>query len=133
MKTVVMCGADVHENSMTTRIAVNKGEPETRVFRYSVRGRQSMFKHLKSMAQGHGAGRIVVAYEASSLGFGLCDECREAGIECYVLAPTKMPLSQEQRKSRDIVTGQEELKDIGPKHLRVRKFITFPQENRKRT
>ena len=100
MKKAVMCGADVHESSMTTRIAVNKDQPETRVFRYTVTGRHKMFKHLKLMAQKHGATRVVVAYEASSLGFGLCDECMDAGIECYVLAPTKMPQSEEQRKRK---------------------------------
>ena len=100
MKKVVMCGADVHDNSMTTLIAVNKEKPETRVFRYTVQGRQNMMKCLKHVARKHGAERIVVAYEASSLGFGLCDECTDAGIECYVLAPTKMPQSEEQRKRK---------------------------------
>ena len=100
MKKIVMCGADVHENSVTARIAVNKEDPETRQFRYTMQGRQSLFKYLKFVARRHGADRIVVAYEASSLGFGLCDECVDAGIECYVLAPTKMPQSEEQRKRK---------------------------------
>ena len=100
MKKILMCGADVHDNSVTARIAVNQDEPETRVFKYTVRGRQIMFKHLKDLAGKHGADRIVVAYEASSLGFGLCDECTDAGIECYVLAPTKMPQSEAQRKRK---------------------------------
>jgi transposase len=95
-----MCGADVHDNSMTTRIAVNKDKPETRVFRYTVQERRKLLKYLKLVARKHGAERIVVAYEASSLGFGMCDECTDAGIECYVLAPTKMPQSEEQRKRK---------------------------------
>lgn len=33
-------------------------------------------------------------------GSGMCDECTDAGIECYVLAPTKMPQSEEQRKRK---------------------------------
>ena len=100
MKKIVMCGADVHDNSVTARVAVNKEKPETRVFRYTRQGRQNMFKYLKLVARKYGADRIVVAYEASSLGFGLCDECTDAGIECYVLAPTKMPQSEEQRKRK---------------------------------
>jgi transposase len=95
-----MCGADVHDNSITTRIAVNKDQPETRVYRYTIQGRRNLFKYLKLVARKHGADRIVVAYEASSLGFGMCDECTGAGIECYVLAPTKMPQSEEQRKRK---------------------------------
>ena len=65
-----------------------------------MQGRRNMFKYLKLVAGKHGADRIVVAYEASSLGFGLCDECTDAGIECYVLAPTKMPQSEAQRKRK---------------------------------
>jgi len=100
MKNVVICGADVHDNSITTRIAVNKEEPETRIFSYTTSGRKSMFKYLKFIACQHGAARTVMAYEASSLGYGLCDEGTDAGIECYVLAPTKMPQSEEQRKRK---------------------------------
>ena len=100
MKKIVICGADVNDNSITVRIAVNKDKPETRVFRYTVRERKSLFKYLKFVARNNGAERIVMAYEASSLGFGLCDEARDVGIECYVLAPTKMPQSEEQLKRK---------------------------------
>jgi transposase len=100
MKIVVMCGADVHDNSITARIAVNKEEPGTRVFRYTVSGRRAMLKYLTAAARRQGAKRIVVAYEASSLGFVLHDECKDAGIECYVLAPTKMPRSEETTKRK---------------------------------
>jgi transposase len=34
------------------------------------------------------------------LGFGLYDEIREAGIECHVLAPTRMKRSQKDRKNK---------------------------------
>jgi len=100
MKKIVICGADVHDNSITSRIAVNKDAPETRVFRYTTQGRNSLFKYLKFVARRHGTERIVMAYEASSLGYGLCDEARDTGIECYVLAPSKMPQSEDQRKRK---------------------------------
>jgi len=100
MRNIVICGADVHDNSIAARIAVNKEEPETRIFSYTTQGRKSMFKYLKFVGCKYGAERIVMAYEASSLGFGLCDEGWDAGIECYVLAPTKMPQSEEQRKRK---------------------------------
>lgn len=58
MKRIVMCGADVHDNSMTTRLAVNKEEPETRVFRYTTNGRRSLLKYLKLVARKHGADRF---------------------------------------------------------------------------
>jgi len=114
MKRIVMCGADVHDNSITTRIAVNKDKSETRVFRYTTPGRNSMFKYLKFVARTHGTEHMVMAYEASSLGFGLCDEAWDAGIECYVLAPTKMPQSEEQGKrktdARDALKILEQLR-----------------------
>jgi len=100
MRNIVICGADVHDNSIATRIAVNKEEPETRIFSYTRQGRKSMFDYLKFVGCKYGTERIVMAYEASSLGFGLCDEGWDAGIECYVLAPTKMPQSEEQRKRK---------------------------------
>lgn len=100
MKKIVISGADVHDNSITARIAINKEEPETRIFSYTRQGRKSMFEYLKFIARKHGAERIVLAYEASSLGFGMCDEAQDVGIECYVLAPTKMPQSEEQRKRK---------------------------------
>lgn len=100
MKKVVICGADVHDNSITVRLAVNKEEPETRVFSYTRQGRKNMFDYLKLIARKYGAERIALGYEASSLGFGLCDEAWDQGIECYVLAPTKMPQSEEQRKRK---------------------------------
>jgi len=100
MKKIVISGADVHDNSITARIAINKEEPETRIFSYTREGRKSMFDYLKFIARKQGAERIVLAYEASSLGFGLCDEAQAGGIECYVLAPTKMPRSEEQRKNK---------------------------------
>lgn len=109
MKKIVICGADVHDNSIMTRIAVNKDEPETRIFSYTTQGRNSMFKYLKFVACRHGTERIVMAYEASSLGFGLCDEAWDAGIECHVLAPTKMPQSEEQRKRK---TDQQDAQKI---------------------
>jgi hypothetical protein len=34
------------------------------------------------------------------VGFGLWDELREAGIECHVLAPTKIKRSQKDRKAK---------------------------------
>lgn len=43
MKKIVIYGADVHDNSITTRITINKDEPETRILSYTTQGRNSMF------------------------------------------------------------------------------------------
>ena len=67
MKKIVICGADVHDNSMMTRIAINKDEPETRIFSYTTQGRNSMFKYLKFVARKHGVERIVPLLKSLSL------------------------------------------------------------------
>src|SRR5262245_7498407 len=42
-----------------------------------------------------------MAYEASSCGFVLRDEAQANGVDCYVLAPTKMEKSVEQKKHKN--------------------------------
>ena len=51
-----------------------------------------MVKKLQQLSL-RGKKRVIFAYEASGQGFGLHDELRGAGIECYVLAPTKLAKS----------------------------------------
>jgi transposase len=52
-----------------------------------------------------------MAYEASSCGFVLSDEAEEAGIRCWVLAPTKMEKSVEQRKYKNDDRDAEDIKE----------------------
>lgn len=47
-----------------------------------------------------GKTKIIFAYEASGQGFGLYDELTAAGIECHVLAPTKIARSTQQQRSK---------------------------------
>lgn len=101
MDKVIMCGTDLHEKTTTSQIAVNTAKPRLAEFSNSRGGRQKLFRLLKAMAKQHEAARIVLAYEASCLGFGFYDECVEAGIECYVLAPTGIPKTKKERKRKD--------------------------------
>jgi transposase len=82
-------------------VAVDKEEPEAATYLNTDRGRRKLFGQLKGLKEKHGSKRIVVAYEASTHGFCLYDDCREAGIECFVLAPTKMRKSRGERSSKD--------------------------------
>ena len=59
-----------------------------------------MIAWVNAFARQHGAERVVFAYEASGQGFGLYDDLTDAGIECYVLAPTHLPHSAHQRKNK---------------------------------
>ena len=98
---VIMCGIDMHDNSLVCRIGVDREAGVTRRYRNTEAGRRKLFGRLKGMARTRRCGRMVVAYEASSQGFGLYDDCRDAGIACFILAPTKMRKSRKDRKKKN--------------------------------
>ena len=100
MANTIICGMDAHDNTLSNRIGVNRGNPETKAVKNTQDGRQKLFNYLKALAEKHEGARIVVAYEASPIGFGIYDECVESGIECHILAPTKMPKAAKDRKRK---------------------------------
>jgi transposase len=59
-----------------------------------------MIADLRKRAKVAGGARVVFAYEASSAGYGLYDQLKDAGFEPYVLAPTKIPTSSRQKKDK---------------------------------
>ena len=63
-------------------------------------GRDWLIFYLKDLARQNEGSRIVAAYEPLTLGFGIYDGLVEAGIECHVLAPTKMPKAAKDRKKK---------------------------------
>jgi transposase len=91
---------DAHDNTLTNRIGVNRETPETMTVRNTQEGREKLFQHLRELAQEYEGARILVAYEASPIGFGIYDECVAAGIACHILAPTRMPKSTKDRKRK---------------------------------
>jgi transposase len=100
MRKVIMIGCDLHEESMILKIAEDTGSPETRMVKNTVSGRAAMIADLRRRARAAGGARVIFAYEASGQGFGLCDQLAAAGIECHVLAPTKIARSPRQRKEK---------------------------------
>jgi transposase len=100
MSNTIICGMDAHDNTLSNRIGVNRETPETKKVKNTQDGRQKLFKYLGTLAQKNDETRIIVAYEASPLGFGIYDECVEAGIECHILAPTKMLKAVKDRKRK---------------------------------
>ena len=91
MSKSIMIGCDLHDRTMLLRYCVDQQQPEQLTYENDTSGRKRMILRLKSLAQKHGAKRIVFAYEASGLGHGLSDQLTEEGIECYVLSPTHLP------------------------------------------
>lgn len=107
MSKAIICGTDAHDNSLVCRIGVDIEEPETRTFGNTRSGRKNMFGYLEKLKREHYAERVVMAYEASSLGFGIYDDCVSSGIECYVLAPTKMRKScKDKKRKTDVKDAQ---------------------------
>jgi transposase len=100
MSKCIMIGCDLHQESTVLKIAEDRQAPETRKWKSTARDRKRMIDDLKRRAAAVGGARIVFAYEASSAGFGLYDQLQAAGIEAYVLAPTKIPRSSRQKRDK---------------------------------
>jgi transposase len=100
MDKVLMIGADVHDENVLTKFAVGQGAMAMRSFRNDRKGRQSMIRFFEDGAEGAGATRVVLAYEASGSGYGLRDELVAGGVECHVLAPSKIERSAKHRKAK---------------------------------
>ena len=98
MNKVTMIGCDVHDASLVLRVAVGQDAAIKKTFGGSEVA--EMIGWLKEFALRREAPRIVLAYEASSRGFGLYDQLTEAGIECYVLAPTHLPRTSHRQKNK---------------------------------
>ena len=98
MSKVIMIGCDLHDAWMRLKIAVGPGKAMAKSF--ATADVLAMIAWIKEFAAQHGAVRIVFAYEASGQGFGLYDALTEAGIECYVLAPTHLPHTAHGRKNK---------------------------------
>jgi transposase len=93
---ILLSGMDVHDKTIVTQTSLGSGAPELRTWKNTAAGRKTMIRYLK----GKGAKRILCAYEASSLGFGLCDRLGGEGMECHILAPTKIKRSRKDRKDK---------------------------------
>jgi len=100
MENVLVVGADVHDESIRVRFSVGQADPIGKSFGGNRTSRAAMIKQLRLEAQRLDTTRIMLAYEASSVGYLLWDELTAVGMECRVLAPTKIKTSIEERKKK---------------------------------
>jgi hypothetical protein len=100
MEKHIMVGCDLHDKSMLLKIAVGREKPTVETWKTDGESVVLMVRHLTSWAARLGGARILFAYEACGFGFRLHDELSDAGIECYVLAPSKMRRSPKHRKRK---------------------------------
>jgi len=100
MNNYIMVGCDLHDKNMLIKAAHNREDPFQQSFNNTPGGRKKMVSILKEKSKEADNARIVFAYEASFLGFGLYDELTDAGINCYVFAPTNIPRSVKHRRRK---------------------------------
>ena len=109
MRKIIMIGCDLHEESMLLKVAVDRQAPETRLVKTTAAGRVGMIADLRRQADATGGARMVFVYEASGQGFGLYDQLTAAGIECYVLAPTRIARSARRQREK---TDEKDAQDL---------------------
>jgi transposase len=112
-----MIGCDLHDKTMLLKIAVGLEESQMQSIKNTVAGRVAMIRDLKKRAQAARCDRIVFAYEASGQGFGLYDELTDAGIKCYVLAPTRIARSQHQASRKTDEKDAQQLLELLRAHV----------------
>src|SRR5450755_2638053 len=112
MQNVIMIGCDLHDKNMLLKIAVNRDPSMQQIVGNTAAERQRMIERLKTQAEERGAKEILFAYEASGLGYRLHDELRAAGIDCRVLAPTKMAQSHKQKSSKTDAKDAEHILEL---------------------
>lgn len=101
MQKHIFVGIDLGDKNSVARIAVDREKSERLGFINTRVGRERLFGEVKKRCELAGDARVVMAYEASSCGFILYDEARSLGIECHVLAPSKMEKSVEGKKNKN--------------------------------
>jgi transposase len=97
----IFVGIDLGDKNSVARIAIDRQASERIGFVNNRAGRERLFGEIRRRAAQAGEARIVMAYEASSCGFVLHDEAERLGMQCWVLAPTKMEKSVEQRRHKN--------------------------------
>lgn len=100
MAESIMVACDLHDRTMALLMAQGRGAAEKLSLPNTKAGRQKLLKLLRTRSHAAGGAQVIFAYEASGLGFGLHDELTAAGFACYVLAPTKIARSSQQKRNK---------------------------------
>ena len=112
MSNYIFVGCDSHDKTLVMKIAVNREEAERKGFAANRAGRRKLIADLRERSGTAGGAKIVVAYEASGNGFVLWDELKQAGLECHVLAPTKIERSTKQKRNKNDDRDADHLLEI---------------------
>jgi transposase len=117
MRKTIMMGCDLHAETMVLKLAVGLDKPEARTLPNTAPGRAKLLDWLRQRSTEAGGARVVFAYEASSQGFGLYDQLTDAGVECHVLAPTKIARSSKQQRDKGDEKDAEQILELVRGHV----------------
>lgn len=98
MSKVRFVGLDVHEQSITIAVA-EQGDGAPMVFRRIPYDLQELLKTLRGFI--HQDVKLKVAYEAGATGVGIYRKLQAAGIECHMVAPSKVPSNGRQKNDNE--------------------------------
>lgn len=96
VENVRCVGLDVHEESITVAIAEPDGT--AMVLRRMPHNVAELVKQLEELGR---HAKVKVAYEAGACGMGLWRRLNKAGIECFVVAPSKIPRDGRQKTDKE--------------------------------
>jgi len=113
----IMVGCDLHKDNMLIKVAVGLEKAEKKSYWNTEDGRNAMIEQLKKRSEAENGARVIFAYEASFLGFGLYDDLADVGIDCYVLAPTKIARSVKHRRRKTDERDAERILEIVRGHV----------------
>jgi len=117
MAHCIMVATDLHEASLMNLVAADREAAVKLPVANTPAGRGRLWREAKRQARRLGGARVVVAYEASSLGFGFYDEAVAQGFDCYVLAPTKIARSASHRRRKTDERDAERLLELLRGHV----------------
>lgn len=86
----IMIGIDMHVKTLVTEIGYGKKQPKKKTFRNNADGHAELINIIDEMKKVHKTNDVLIAYEASGLGYVLHDKLVSKGYRCVVLAPTEL-------------------------------------------
>jgi transposase len=87
---VIMVAIDMHVKRLVCELSCEREKPTRCTYSNDETGQRQLLDDVEAVRSLRGAGEVVVAYEASGLGYGLYDRIRSAGYRGVVLAPTEL-------------------------------------------
>lgn len=93
MTTTIMVGIDMHVKTLVSEIGYGKVDPFRITYKNDFLGRLELLDKIEEIKKEQNSSEVLVAHEASGLGYVLHDKLTERGYRCAVLAPTELKRS----------------------------------------